>query len=454
MKVLLIYPTTNRLFEQPPLGLMYIAGYLRQFGHEVMIFEGSVEIIEVQMILWGTWEPDVIGITCMTPMYEDTIEIAKFAKLHFHKAIVVVGGAHATIMPETFYSPFDYEKQLSPIDFVVIGEGEKTMEHILSEGDVSKIDGIALWDYHNHVLHYNCPQEPLDVGLIPFPARDLVCRSYFEKGSTAIMASRGCPFNCSFCQPTLRKIFGSKVRRRYALNVLEEMFHCHKKFDIHHFEFFDDTFTSDKTWVQEFAGLKKNTFNGVKMSFEILTRVDMVDYDSLKTLKEAGLNRISFGVESGSQEILNTLCKGITIEQTKEAFEICHKLKIRTHALFMIGSPHETRETIAASKKLLKEIKPDTMFVSITTPLPETYLYDQCIKDNTMLCSWKDIDYYRQPSIALETLTPQDIIKAKWNMLSGFYGKKLLNPLFAYRFLKGRSWEYVTTVAKHIFRRE
>ena len=440
-RVLLVYPTQDRLFEHPSLGLMYIAAVLEKAGHKVKIIEGSgLSLADKCVNNVQTFKPDVVGFTCMTPHYNDVINAAQqIGNCGASKPLIAVGGPHATIMPETFAG--------TNVNVVVKGEGENAFAALLEEPEVwSGTDEPQICE--------GTPCEDLDV--IPFPARHLVNPEYFARHRTPIMASRGCQFNCAFCQPTLRKIFGKKVRKRSAENVCAEMLQCRAQLGINHFEFFDDTFTSNPAWTEEFCSKAEQINNSSKadgfkkISWEILTRVDSLTDDLVVKMKNSGMRRITFGVESGSQEILNGYQKGTTIKQIKEAFAICKRHKIRTHGLFMLGSPEETWESIKATKQLIHEIKPDTIFISITTPLPHTCLWDKAEKEQLLTCDWKKIDYYRTPSMKLKNLEQDEVIKAKHDILRSFYQKRVLNPSWTYKYIQERGLSYGLTVAKHV----
>lgn len=456
--MLLVNPTKERLFEQPSLGLLYIGAALKKAGHSVEYLEGSGKQLEMQIywrMIWKEFNPDVIGFTVMSPMFNEVKNLAQL--IHYEWAtkglieprpVIVAGGAHTTLMPETLLE--------AGVDYCILGEGEDTIVDLLNHlHDPHRVRGIAWqppWNAGEQLIEYTEKREPLlDLDVLPFPARELLPRKYFKRHSTSILASRGCPYNCSYCQPTLRRLFGSTVRRRSVINVLEEMNQIYHDHGVTHFEFFDDTFTANKKWVVCFCHALQDMVvpEGKKrITWEILTRVNAIDEDLLRIMKAAGLTRITFGVESGSQEILDYYRKGTTKEQTRSAFSMCHSLEIHTHALFMLGAPIETLETIAATEKLIKEIKPSSIFISITTPLPYTGLWDECMKNQTMTLDWSKINYYHKPSIKLEHLTPDQVIQARERILRSFY---LRHPWFVVKFLRQRGWSYSRTAIGNLF---
>jgi anaerobic magnesium-protoporphyrin IX monomethyl ester cyclase len=436
VKVLLVNQIRDRLFSHSSLGLLYLAASLRTAGHEVDFIEGTrkelADYIEI-----ASWDYEVIGFTVMSSMLADVLALAKYAKFLNPEILAIAGGPHATIQPGDLLQPGD-------IDFCVIGEGEQTIIEMLFSIDIKSVPGVA-WKNGNCV-DYSPRRKPIkNLSDLPFPARDLLDASYFSKHSGSIMASRGCPYNCFFCQPTLRNLFGSEMRWRSPGNVISEMLECKEKYGITHFQFLDDTFTADPEWCEEFYWYHRYLKD---CTFEILTRVNAVDYQLLRMLKAAGLTRITFGVESGSQEILDYYKKGVTIHQIKQAFSICHNLGIKTHGLFMLGAPMETKETILATEQLIHEIKPDSIFVSITTPLPGTGL----AADAGEITDFSLINYYSRPLMKLKYMEPHQIISARKHLLYTFYIRKLLDPGFIWGYLRNKSWKDLKAIFNDIVR--
>lgn len=428
---------------QPPLGLMYIASVLRKAGHEPRILEGDAESIRKQVESSSEPLPKYILITCMSSMYHEIIKMRDY--FHRWEIPIIFGGPHATILPGSLLDP---EKDL--LDFVVVGEGEKT---------ILKIIDRRLTIDQNHIIHGELTE---DLDELPFPARDLVNRKYLRH-SVSMITSRGCPHNCSFCQPTLRKIFGSKPRRRSVGNVVQEMWECNHDFGVTDFEFFDDTFTSDKGWVYAFCEFLEHL--KMRFTWKALSRVDMLDYPLLKAMKKAGLTKLSLGIESGSQKILNSYSKGVTIEQSHRILTICKELGIKVHGFFMIGALDETEGTIQETKRFIRAHTFDTIFVTVTTPTPCTRLYDQAEKEGRLKKNWKDFDllgaltttvHPKDPDqvvpLKLNYLSAEQILKARYEILRGFYLKKLRNPLYFWRFIRNNSLGYTLEAAKNIFR--
>lgn len=204
---------------------------------------------------------------------------------------------------------------------------------------------------------------------------------------------------------------------------------------IEHVKFEDDTFTINQRWVLELCDEMKK--RSLTIRWDCNSRVNTVNKNLLLTMKDAGCKRISFGVESGSQKILNTLNKGITIQDIVGAFKMCKEVGILTHAYLMIGSPGETKHTIKETVELIHKIDPDYMYISITTPLPMTKLYEDLTKSGTIIAkNWDDFDYYTKCSIKLENLTSDEIFEMRRKITQNFWLRKIIQPGYIIREIK------------------
>lgn len=444
MKVLLVYPNNPQVATQPPLGLMYIASVLKEHGHTPKIIEGDFEAVKRQFENLSIADfPDFIGITCMTSQYHEIVKMRDY--FHQWDIPLIYGGPHATILPNSLLT-----KKEHFIDFVVVGEGEKTVLKIMDDLYNNRVQPLEDQIVQGEVI------ENLDS--LPFPSRDLVDKRYLRH-SVSILASRGCPFNCSFCQPTLRKIFGNKVRRRSVANVIAEIKECKEKFGIRDFEFFDDTFTSDKEWVYTFCDYIEHC----NVRWRVLSRVDMLDFNLLKRMKETGLKKLSLGIETGNQQILNSYSKGTTVEQNHQVLEWCKKLDIKVHGFFMVGALDETLETIQETWHFIKEHEFDTIFVTVTMPMPCTRLYEEAEKLGKLNGDWRNFDYlanmtttggHSNPKTSipmkLDGLSSEEIVEARYNLLRSFYMRKIKNPIYLLQFIWQNGWRYTWSATKNI----
>jgi len=387
MKVLLINPPTFNMLPtmlpesvdkirgyNPPLGLLYLAAYLQKHSeHQVEILDCQVEELDYKEIENKIKEknPNAIGLTTMTFTLIDVLNIAKIVKKINPDIKIILGGPHVDIYPEETINQ-------SHIDYLVLGEGEKPLKNLLdninSSDNLCQIKGLVFKD-KGKTINTGRAELNRDLDSLPFPARRLTpykkYSSVLSKVNpvTTMFTSRGCPYKCLFCdRPHLGKVF----RARSSKNVTDEMEEC-QKMGIKEILIYDDTFTVNRQRVIDICSeIQKRNLN---INWDVRARVDTVDKELLKIMKDSGCQRIHYGVEAGTQKILDVLRKDITLEQAEKAFKLSHEIGIETLAYFMIGSPTETKEDILETIKFAKKINPDFTHITITTPFPSTDLY-------------------------------------------------------------------------------
>ncbi len=385
-----------------PMGIGYIASEL------LKIKDIHVDIIDTTFIrkpkehishIFKNNHYDLIGFSVMTSMVEDAFEMAAGIKESAPDSKIIFGGPHPSVAPE-------HVLENANVDAVCIGEGEKVMYNLVkSDLSFAGIEGI--WFKQNGQIIKNPQCKPVEVlDELEFPNRDLLdAKQYFSKWfqldpvslslrGNNIIASRGCPYRCSYCQPTLSKIFGKKIRKRSPENIVEELVLLKKKYNVEAFMFQDDTLTIDKGWVfnicDEIIRKKINLVWGCN------TRANMVDKEMFLKMKEAGLRKVNMGIESSSQRILDDVYnKGITIEQIRNAVDVFRELDLKVQGYFMIGAPHETEKDIVNTIRFAKNLDIEDATFSITTPLPYTYLYD--MSKDSIDRDFGSFDYYKQP---------------------------------------------------------
>lgn len=397
MKITLIYPGIAGLGFNSigkwmdaiwiNLGLCYIGAYLKQQGY-------SVGLIDLRRIKnWDDFSTrlnqensDMVGVQFNTVNFDYAMQCCKIAK-EYNK-IVVAGGPHAIFSPQQLLNS-------GFIDYVICGEGEISFLELIqhTETDITS----------NRII----PGKRMDnLDTLPFPDRelfgvsDLILPRYFSNfphpdNGLVIMASRGCVYNCTFCQPLVKQMFGDKVRYRSVENVIYELKFLIDKYKIKYISFQDDTFTARKSWVFEFCNKIKE--EKININWSAQSRVNTVDEELIKEMKDAGCTCLVFGFESGSQRILDFIKKGINVEQSISAAKLCKKYGIIMFADYMIGIPTETKEDLKQTYKMIKEIKPEIHSLTYFTPVPGSYLYEYC-KENNLINITTFSDFDRRPT--------------------------------------------------------
>jgi len=343
--VLLVQPEYNfprGYAETPSVALLILGTLARQRGHEVRIVHLDVAWGGIDKQL-GRFRPDVVGITVNTLQVRSARLIAKVARRGGSGARVVVGGPHAGL--------WDGEA-----DDVVVGEGENRWLEILGERpSIGHIDDVPEPDYSLVNLSKFC-------GVFPTRLRP----------SVAIMASRGCPFDCTFCNTPV--FWGKKVRYRSPERVVAEIENLYRRHGVREVFFQDDTFNLNHAWATAiFEGLIQRGLNE-KMSFKITSRVNekLVTAEFLGMAREAGVWNIFYGVESGSQMMLDRMKKGVTVDEIRRAIRMTHEAGIETQCSFIVGMPGETRETLKETGELIRELRAERPNWGFATPFPFT----------------------------------------------------------------------------------
>ena len=374
MNFTLVYPRFDYqggILDEEPLGILYVASSLRDAGHAVSVIDLTFEK-QIEPFAAECAEADVIAFGFTSPLFGRAKQVLKFVKSVAKNATIVAGGVHATILPE--------EVLRAGFDYAFIGEGELSIVEFaerLSSGTARDTLGIAYLENGNLSRALPAPFiKSLDS--LPFPARDLIDYGRYERqgglNQVGMIATRGCPFKCSFCKPTLDKLFG-KLRKRSAENVASEIEEVIGRLGPGVGIFFkDDTMSLlGLSWFEELEGILAS--RRLSPKWHCSARVDTVSPKLLAAMKRCGCRVISFGVEAGSQRILDFYRKDITPAQVEDAFRWCRKAGIQATANVILGAPDETRDELQATYDLMRRIRPADIYVYFCSALPETDMY-------------------------------------------------------------------------------
>jgi radical SAM superfamily enzyme YgiQ (UPF0313 family) len=437
-RILLIVPplTPQELFTRgaestasklPSLGVAYIAAFLRMHGHEPAIYDGIAEPKNIDVLVEEMKGYDVVCITAISSYAVRCIELLSRAKQVGVRAPLVVGGPHVTAMPgHLLRHGADYE---------VVGEGEATMlelvEHLAAGlGAPHNVRGLAYLD-GDETKHTGRRQliDPLDT--IPMPARDLLPMQLYSTSparsqnfpSHSMFTSRGCPGICSFCD---HRTFGSKIRHFSLERIVEEFFVLRDVYGARDVSVWDDNFTSDKKLLLEVCeSLNSRDFG---LSWNVESRINMVDRDILKTLHASGCSFIAYGIESGSQRMLDHMKKGITKEEIVEKVRITQEVGIPIRGYFMMGLPGETEQDILETIKFALELDIDIATFTMFLPLPGTLDYKRALRGGTFIDPEyflhdiiPEFNFLEKPVYVPGTLAPERLLELHQRAYKKFY---------------------------------
>lgn len=442
-KVLLINPSMEELYRIAklkssvphyfPLNLLTIAAPLLKKNHDVRLLDLNLSTNPKESLVkcLKGFSPDYVAITFTTPLYSQSMETISTVKNFKKDIIVIAGGVHVT-------SDCMNTMKNSAIDMAVIGEGDFKLQEIVDSKDIGKIRGIAYRKGGSILVNEREPHlKNLDD--LPFPSVELVNigdysvpYSYCRQNPVfPLETSRGCTYGCIYCN---KSIFGRTFRYKSVRRVIEDL----KKIaalgyrEVH---IVDDGFTTDIARAKEICRsiIKEN----IKLHFNCPNgiRADNVDPELLGLMKKSGFYRLAFGVESGSQKILDGIGKNLRLEDVVRTFALCKKAGIETTAFFMFGLPGETEKDLRKTIDFAKKLNPDIAKFDIMIPLPSTPIFEEWKKSgNITSVDWDDYGYYKEKKVYEHPGLSWDILSKYLNLA---YREFYLSPNFLIgRFVK------------------
>ncbi len=373
-KVLFIIPPTMDFADyvaSSPTNVATIGAHLKNLGYEVRVIDAGVHKTGFEKILEivKDYKPDAIGLACnFSTLHNPSIKIAEMIKNNYKNVPILIGGNHATAVPEAILKD-------SAIDFVVIGEAEIVMPHLLStikdNGDLSQVNGLCIKDDSPFRTLPSDFVKNLDE--LPLPDYSLFDMSKYPLYN--INSSRGCIYRCTYCASGV--IYKRKYRSRSAKSILKEIDYLIENFGKKTFWFSDDLFGQNHAFVEELCtALIEKNYN---IKWSVVTRATTIPNKLLKLMRKAGCTGMSIGIESGDNDILKVMKKDATVASFEQTFPPVKKV-IRARAFFLIGNIGETKENVWNTFRLIKRIKPDYGTFCPVVPLPGTELYNQLIE--------------------------------------------------------------------------
>ncbi|MEI2690577.1 MAG: radical SAM protein [Anaerolineae bacterium] len=404
------------------LGLAYLGAVSQKRGDTVRVFDADIEEQSVEAFV-QEFKPHLIGITANTPQVKQAWRTAKAIK-EVHDVPIVIGGPHPSVAAEGL----DYESVERPyIDIAVRGEGEgpwleistRVEEFLRSSEDTST---AALMDPNKHIwddmlgltyktsdgqVYRNMDAKPInDLDSLPWPAYNLFRMDRYTNlqpatdhvdgaRSFSIMTSRGCPYRCTFCSQSIMPI---KWRARTAENVIEEWRHLVRELGAEEIGVLDDSANIRRDRLMVLADmLIADKLNHVPWIFVNGIRANLADKVLMTKLKEAGLLRTAFGVETGNPDMIKAIDKHVDHDTIRQAFKNCKEVGLQTIGFFIIGLPGDTRETMQDTIDFAIELDPLIANFSMMTPYPGTKVYETVKREGRLLMNdWEDYVFFEQ----------------------------------------------------------
>ena len=419
MNIGFIFPNKDRRYKTVHLGLAYMAAYAREH-HEDLNFQVLDTRVathkEAKRFFHSTF--DLIGITVYSPVYYEVIALFNRVRKTFPGVPVCLGGPYVTTIREDIFKK-------TPADFAVYGEGEITfselIDHLKGNKDLKDIQGLMYKDQQGNVT-INQPRTHItDLNKIPMPAYDLFPMERYPLHR--MVTSRGCPFGCSWCNSS--SIWNKSYRTRSPENMVAEIELLLKNYGKKIFVFGDNSFNIDLKRVEKFCDLLID--KEIKILWSISLRADIMTQELAYKMKEAGCYNVSIGIESANNEILSYIRKSTTIEKISEGIKMMKNAGIEVLSQFVIGSPHETLETVKQSVEYAKNSGSD--FVNFYTVLPfkGTPQWDYVMEHGTLYTTEIHDFHTINPRIVFET--PEFSYKERLEAIklvkkNGFYSNK------------------------------
>ncbi len=399
----------------PPLGLCYLASVSRELGWETAIVDCYAQKLSMDAAVRAcrAMKPDIVGITSTTQEISNAAQLAAALKQQLADTLIILGGVHVTS------SPVETLTRYPQFDLAFIGESEATLPEFLNayktRQPVTDIAGLALRGGHDPLHPAQASHRPdagaktirltpkrppiQDLDALPLPAFDLLpalerhyrpaIYNYKRLPAAGLVTSRGCPGRCTFCD---RSVFGNRLRMLSADRIVVLVKALKEKYGIREVSFYDDTLVAHRTRFE--ALCDRLATEKLDITWSCNARVDMVTPESLQMMRKAGCWSVSYGIESGEQALLDTLDKGITLDQIEKAVTWSRAAGLNVKGYYMIGLPGETRDTLKKTEDHLLRLPLNDILLEYFTPFPGTKLYEQLQAEGVVMPGWSNLNTF------------------------------------------------------------
>lgn len=416
-----------------PLTLATMGAVLKAAGFDIQIIDctkDEISIGEFQDIVKNI-KPGLVIINTATPSIDNDLSCASYIKEADASVKTAFFGIHVSALDTECLT--NYPRA----DFIIRGEPEYTARDLAAAvkagAPYENIEGIS-WQRGGSIYRNRDREFIKDLDMLPYPAWEDANIKRYTMPITGeifllVMTSRGCPYSCTFC--SAQELYGKKRRYRSAERIVDEMEYVHKRFGVNSFLFWAEGFVADKQRVYEVCGeiIKR----GLVFKWVANSRVDAVDLPMLKRMKEAGCWMIGYGIESGNQDILDAVKKGITLAQIEAAVKMAKQAGIKVTSHVIIGIPGETRRHILRTSSFVNKLGIDFLQLYCFVPFPGSVLYDEAKKNGWLTTD--DWQMFEQNFSVLTTpqISAGEVMALRKKVFRSFY----LNPRRALRIIRG-----------------
>lgn len=413
--------------RQAPLGILYLSSFLKHAGYTVQVIDAEAEQLDNSTILkrLTNFSPDCIGISITTVAFNNSVALSKEIRKQLSVGPIIIGGPHVTANPIESLEP-------NCFDIGVCGEGELTLLELLENLDnpleYAKIKGLVYRDSNNRIIVNEKREHIKSLDSLPYPDRDALADVRFYRPPigcyrksfvVSLITSRGCPYRCIFCD---NNTFGRKVRYFSPEYVVDEIESVLRKYNAEELTFVDDTFPSNRVRFKKIMALIGE--RKLKFSWTCMANVNDLDEELLMLMRKAGCWQIAIGIESGDNDVLKFIKKGVTTDKIRDVVVKADKSGIMIKGFFMLGHPTETKSSIEKTQNFALSLPLTDVTCTISTPIKGTELYE--ITESQQYGSFNpsadpsQFSYWK-PVFIPTGLTETELYEAQYDFFKNFY---------------------------------